>query len=200
MTAMSTPSRAEPSASLRASLVYRSQRAYVAAMFDVLSRLLVAGSRADPVIQKELAGMPEGYRFGFSVLGSDLDMRLAYRGGQLLIDGDRREKPDIEVVFKHIAHAFALLTFQESTPTAFANDRLVTHGDVPLTMRFTRCLDRVQGVMLPDPIAARALKSLPEIPAAARLLLAARITGRLMQTFFPARARADASTTQRREP
>jgi hypothetical protein len=167
----------------RASLAYRSQRVYVVAMLDVLGRLLVAGSAVDPTIQRELASFPEGLTIGFAVLGESLQMRVAYRKQRLVLSSASECKPDIEIVFKHISHAFALLSFQESTPVAFSNDRMVTHGDVGHTMRFVRCLDRVQGVMLPDPIALRALKSLPAIPLGERLLLATRITGRLLRTF-----------------
>ncbi|MDB4988324.1 MAG: hypothetical protein JWN04_3502 [Myxococcaceae bacterium] len=165
--------------------MYKSQRAYVAAMFEVLGRLLVAGSAVDPVIRDELLGFPEGYTIGFAVLGDTLALRVVRRGDQLLAEPSRVGKPDLEIVFKHVSHAFALLSFQESTPTAFANDRLISHGDVGLSMRFTRCLDRVQGIMLPDPIAALALKSLPNIPLGERLRLATRIAGGLLQSLNP---------------
>ncbi|MDB4972567.1 MAG: hypothetical protein JWN48_908 [Myxococcaceae bacterium] len=173
-------------------LAYKAQRTYVATMFEVLGRLLVAGSAADPVIQRELPAFPEGYAIGFSVLGDSLALRLVKRGDHLEADPSPATKPDLEIVFKHIAHAFALLSFQESTPTAFANDRLVSHGDVGLSMRFVRCLDRVQGIMLPDPIASLALKSLPNIPLGERLRLAARITGGLVQSLYSSLARTDA--------
>jgi hypothetical protein len=169
-----------------AALVYKTQRAYVALMFDVLARLLVAGSAVDPVIRRELTGFPEGYTIGFAVLGEQLALRVARVGDRFVAVAERSGKPDLEIVFKHIALAFALLSFQESTPTAYANDRLVSHGDVGLSMRFTRCLDRVQGVMLPDPIAAMALKSLPHIPLGERLRLMTRITSGVVQSFIPA--------------
>ena len=41
-------------------------------------------------------------------------------------------------------------------------------------MRITRCLDRMEAVTLPGPIATRALKEVPHIPLAERLPLAAR--------------------------
>lgn len=169
----------------RASLVYKAQRAYVAAMFEVLGRLLVAGSAADPVIRRELLGFPDGYTIGFSVLGDALTLRIARRGDRFVLAPTSQAKPDLEIELKHIAHAFALLSFQESTPTAFANDRIVLHGDIGLSMRFTRCLDRVQGIMLPDPIAKLALKSLPHIPLAERLRLAAQIAGSLVHSVSP---------------
>jgi hypothetical protein len=175
---MSTPSS-------RASLVYKSQRTYVAAMFDVLGRLLVSGSAVDPEIRRELLGFPEGYTIGFAVLGDSLSLRIARHGDRFVPEPSSLQKPDLEIVFKHVAHAFALLSFQESTPTAFANDRIISHGDVGLSMRFTRCLDRVQAIMLPDPIAKLALKSLPHIPLAERLRLAAQIAGGLVQSLRP---------------
>jgi hypothetical protein len=168
-----------------ASLIYKSQRAYVAAMFEVLGRLLVAGSAVDPVVRQELTGFPEGYTIGFSVLGDTLGLRVSRRGDRFAPEPSRVGAPELEIVFKHVSHAFALLTFQESTPTAFANDRMVSHGDVGLSMRFLRCLDRVQGVMLPDPIAAMALKSLPNIPLGERLRLATRIAGGLVSSLNP---------------
>lgn len=184
---MTAPSSSAERGLSATALLYRTQRAYVAMMFDVLGRLLVAGSAKDPVIQRELLGFPDGYTIGFAVLGEDLSLRVARVGDRFVPVEDKSGRPDLEIVFKHIAHAFALLSFQESTPTAFANDRMVSHGDVGLSMRFTRCLDRVQGIMLPDPIAALALKSLPSIPLGERLRLATSIAGGLVQSFFPAK-------------
>jgi hypothetical protein len=153
-------------------------------MFEVLERLIVAASTVDPMVREELAAFPEGCTIGFAILGETLTLRLQVRGGQLVSarpasgrpDGPSG-RPDLEVVFKHLSHAFLLLSLQESSATAYARDRMVTHGDVALTMRFMRCADRVQGVMLPGPLAARALKSLPPLPTATRFGLAARIAG-----------------------
>jgi hypothetical protein len=163
---------------------YRVQRAYVAAVFEVLERLIVAASAVDPVVREELAAFPEGCTIGFSILGDTLALRLRVHGGQLVpvrgpsgFSDGLSGRPDLEVVFKHVSHAFLLLSLQESSATAYARDRMVTHGDVALTMRFMRCADRVQGVMLPSPLAARALKALPPLPTATRLGLAARIAG-----------------------
>lgn len=171
-------------AARRVSAHYRAQRAYVAAVFALLERLIVAASTVDPVVREELAAFPEDTTIGFSILGETLALRLRVRGGRLVparepsgpSDGVSG-RPDLEVVFKHLTHAFLLLSLQESSATAYARDRMITHGDVALTMRFMRCADRVQGVMLPGPLAARALKALPPLPIATRLGLAARIAG-----------------------
>lgn len=187
MTALSL--RREQLKSSALSLGYQAQRAFVATMFEVLGRLLVAGAAADPVVQREIDGFPEGYTIGFAVFGDTLGLRVARRGRGFAIVADRSGRADLEIVFKHVAHAFALLSFQENSATAYANDRMVTHGDVGLSMCFMRCLDRVQAVMLPDPIASLALKSLPGIPLGERLNVAAKTVGGLVQGLFLRSAR-----------
>ena len=165
-------------------LTQKAQRAYVALMFDVLGRLLAAASVADPVVRAELAGFPDGYTIGFAVLGDDLSMRIRRDGERFVVARPSQEPPDLQITFKHLTHAFALLSFQESTPRAYANNRMVTDGDIALSMRFVRCLDRVQGIILPDFVAARALKALPQVPAGERLKVALSITNRLVQSYF----------------
>jgi hypothetical protein len=52
---------------------------------------------------------------------------------------------------------------------------VITQGDSALAMRFTRCLNRVQGVALPNFVAARALKTLPPLSIGEKLSLGARL-------------------------
>ena len=169
---------------LGAELSYKAQRTYVGLMLDVLGRLLAAASPTDPVVRRELEGFPEGYAIEFSVLGERAGVRVARQGDRFVLQARGERRPELKIVFKHLTHAFALLSFRESTPRAFANGRMVTDGDVALTMRFVRCLDRVQAVILPDPIAARALKSLPRIPTSERLRVAAAMTNGLVLSYF----------------
>lgn len=172
------------SASRASALRYQAQRAYVATMFAVLGRLLIAGAGADPEIQRELSTFPEGARIGFSIVGDANVLRLVWRAGRLHAAPADGAPLDVEIVFKHVAHAFALLSFQESTPVAYARDRMITHGDVGLTVRFVRCLTRVQAVMLPGAIAARALKSVPAQPVLPRLGLATRIASGVVRSLL----------------
>lgn len=159
-----------------AAAAYRAQRAYVAAMMRVTGGLLEAASAADPVVRREVEGFPEGLVIGMSVLGDTLRIRLRKRGGRLeRLPDDDPAAPGLEIVFKHISHAFLVLSFQEGTARAFANDRMISRGDTALSMRLTRCLNRVQAITLPPPVARRALKAYPAIPARERLALAARI-------------------------
>ncbi len=168
-------------------LLYSAQRAVVATMFEVLGRLIVASSASDPVVQRELAGFPEGYTIGFSVYGDSLGLRVAKRGARF-VPAQRTGRADLELVFKHISHAFALLTFLESSAVAYANDRFVSHGDIALSMRFMRCLDRSLAMILPPPISGFALKSVPAIPVAERITTTAKTVGNLLRGLIPGSA------------
>ncbi|MET0285494.1 MAG: hypothetical protein ABW352_13525, partial [Polyangiales bacterium] len=114
-------------------------------------------------------------------------MRVARRGNQFVL-ADRSGRADLELVFKHIAHAFALLSFQESSAVAYANDRFVSHGDIGLSMRFMRCLDRNLAMILPPPISGMALKSIPNIPLAERVSTTAKTVGGFLRGLIPGSA------------
>jgi len=153
---------------------YNIQRAVVRTMFPVLAGLLEAGSQVDTVVRSEVATLPDGFVFGMSVFGSDLRIRLRVEGSRLVqLDPSLSPAPDLDIVFKHLAIAYMVVSFQESTALAFARNRMVVHGDTALAMRMTRCLDRMQAVSLPGPIARRALKAVPEIPLGERAKLVA---------------------------
>jgi len=154
--------------------LYSAQAAYVRTMLALSERLLVAAARVDAEIQRELSVFPERFVIGFSIMGSDIKVRLRTANGRLERI-DPRIPAQLDVIFKHISHAFMVFSFQESTAQAFANQRFVTQGDAALSMRFTRCLNRVQAVSLPEFIAARALKALPPISFTEKLMLSARL-------------------------
>jgi hypothetical protein len=154
---------------------YVAERAYVALFFDSLGRLLSAASRVDAEVGEDAQGFPPGTVLGFSVLGDPgLKMQLIAKNGRLE-RVTRPMKADVEVTFKHVHHAFLVLSFQESTPTAFAHQRIITQGDAGLSMRFTRCLNRMQAVVLPRFVAERALKSVPELSMVEKLKLASQV-------------------------
>jgi len=154
---------------------YVAERAYVAILMDALGRLLSASSKLDPEVMADVHGFPPGTVLGFSVLGDPgLQTQLVAKDGRLERVA-RPRKADVEVIFKHVHHAFLVLSFQESTPTAFAHQRIITQGDAGLSMRFTRCLNRMQAVTLPRFVAERALKSVPELPLTAKLKLAGSV-------------------------
>lgn len=165
---------------------YAAQHAYVAAMLELSSRLLVAASHADPVVQRELSGMPDGIVIGFSVLGDRAAMRLVCREGRLS-RLPNSHPADLDIIFKHIKHAFTVLSFGETTPQAFAKQRFITQGDAALSMRFTRCLNRVQQVSLPKLVAERALGKLPPLALRDKLMVSAKLYARLLRDFAEGR-------------
>lgn len=154
---------------------YGAQRATVKLMLPLLGGLLQAGAEVDEVVRREIESLPNGLVFGMSVFGTDLALRMRVDGSRfVLLDAATSQAPTLDIVFKHLSAAFLVVSFQESTALAFARARMVVHGDTALAMRVTRCMDRMEAVTLPRPIAARALKAVPEIPLGEKLSLAAR--------------------------
>ena len=162
--------------SMSGSLKRLLQRAYVRAMLTIVARALVAASRADPVLRGELAAFPRGCRVGMRVLGTGPSMTIESCG-----DGTFRRvagagaRPDLAIGFKHLSHAFLVLSFQEGTALAFARDRMIADGDVALATRLVRCLNCLESVILPGVVARRAVKRHPRLPALEKLALATRI-------------------------
>jgi hypothetical protein len=93
---------------------------------------------------------------------------------------DPSTKAELEIVFKHIHHAYLVLSFQEGTARAFANDRMITHGDLSLAMKMVRSLNRVQTLALPRLIGERVLKTYPDVGLRDKLRIGARIYGRTL--------------------
>lgn len=153
---------------------YNVQLAVVRTMFPLLAGLLEAGSEVDTIVRSEVATLPNGFVFGMSIFGSPERLRLRVDGSRLVqLDPATAPTPDLDIVFKHLGVAFLVVSFQESTALAFARNRMVVHGDTALAMRMTRCLDRMQAVTLPGPVARRALKAVPEFEFAERAKLVA---------------------------
>ncbi len=162
---------------------YAAQKAYVAMMFETIGRLLEASSKSDTEIQHELDGFREGFTLGFSVLGApELKMRVMVRSGTL-VRAPRSIHPELEVVFKHVTHAFHVLSFREGTAISYARERMLTNGDPAHALRFVRCLNRMQAVALPRIVANRALKSFPDITAPEKRKLATDLYFNLLRGF-----------------
>ena len=91
---------------------------------------------------------------------------------------------DLVISFKHVKHAFLILSFQESTARSFVNDRVVLDGEINLGMIVVRCLDRMECLVLPRFVAVRAVKRYPPIPLFEKLGLAVRIYLRVLAGLF----------------
>jgi hypothetical protein len=151
-------------------------RLYVALMMQIVGRGLVAASRCDRVMRTELAALPTGYRIAMTVVPDGPGFMVESVGeGRLRWVPGRDAAAHLTIRFKHVALAFLVMSFQESTAQAFANDRMVADGDVAVATRLVRCLDRMESVILPGFIARRAVKRYTPLPLLHKLGLALRI-------------------------
>ena len=99
---------------------YAAQSAYVSFMLDIIGRLLVAGSAFDKPIRYEVARIPDNLVLGFSVVGTDIALRLRVKKRRFVRESPQT-RADIDLAFKHVNHLFMVLSFQESSALAFAN-------------------------------------------------------------------------------
>lgn len=145
-------------------LALQARKHYVQLMLQVVGRALEAISELDESIRRETDGLPDGLLFEMSVMphGPGLVMEKL-PGGRLRYLGDKAEQdPHLSIRFKHIAHAFLVLSFQEKTAEAFANDRMLVDGDIGYALRMTRVLNRLESFILPKLLAKRAVKEYPK--------------------------------------
>lgn len=162
------------------------QRVYVATMMEVVGRGLVSTSYVDEEVRKEVSGFPVGFHFQMMVLpnGSRFTAKVI-DGGHLELVSDFSGKPDLTIKFKHLSHAFLVLSFQEGTARAFANDRMVADGEVSHAIRLVRCLDKMEALILPKPIAELAVKRYPvDLGLNEKVAKAARIYGLVAKNFL----------------
>lgn len=142
----------------------QARRLYVELMFQVMGRALQAVSEIDPEVQKEASALPEGFLFEMMVMPAGARLVVEHIGeGRFRYHGSSAPRPaDVCIGFKHIAHAFLVLSFQEKTSVAFAHDRMLVNGDVSYAVLMTRILNRLESSILPKVIAKRAVKEYPE--------------------------------------
>lgn len=161
------------------------ERAYVKLMMGVVGRGLVSASQVDEVIRRETSAFPTGFILQMKVMPSGPDFTAQVQAdGTLKLLKDFTGKPDLCARFKHRAHAFLVLSFQEGTARAFANDRLYVDGDVSQAIRLVRCLTRMETLILPRLVAERAVKRYPDLLLGDKLNLATRIYGRVVTNLL----------------
>lgn len=169
-------------------LPYSLQRTYVRFMLWLIGRLLQAASAVDDEVRREVRALPDGFSFAMRVRSGSAGLAIVKQDSRLrAVAAATAPPPTLTFEFKHVAHAFLVLSFQESTPRALANDRLSVDGEYPSAMKMLRALNRMQAIVLPRFIATRALKSCPRFRPIDKLVLAARIYGRLFVELFERR-------------
>ncbi|MEX0603108.1 MAG: hypothetical protein WD623_09940 [Marinobacter sp.] len=159
-------------------MALQARRLYVEIMFQVMGRALQAVSEVDQDVQSEVRVLPEGFLFEMMVMPDGSGLIVEHIGdGRLHYHGDTAPRPvDLSIQFKHVAHAFLVLSFQEKTSVAFANDRMLVNGDISFAVRMTRVLNRLEVFILPRLIASRAVKEYPAtLNLPKKVLSAARI-------------------------
>lgn len=154
------------------------KRVYLSGMLWFVGRAIQAASRVDARVRREFRSLPEGFTFALSILpggphlivqkqGAD---QARYRGWKI-----EAQPVDLTMTFKHLEAGVLTFTFRESTPTAFARDRIVVDGEVGYACAIVRVFDIVQVYLLPKPIARLAVKRYPRWPLGRKLVNRARI-------------------------
>lgn len=167
-------------------LVASFERVYVGFMIWLIGRLLEAASKTDKVIREELQALPEAFAFSMGVLPGGPEFTVQKQPDGTLYCKRRLDTmpADLVISFKHVKHAFLILSFQESTARSFVNDRVVLDGEINLGMIVVRCLDRMECLVLPRFVAVRAVKRYPPISFFEKLGLAVRIYLRVLAGLF----------------
>lgn len=157
------------------------QGPYVKLMFDIMGRAMEAASQIDPVFERELKALSADFIFEMCVKpnGPGLVMQKQPDGTLKYLGVHTPKKPDLSIQFKHMAHAFLVLSFQESTARAFANDRMIVDGEISNALKMVRCLNRLEAFILPKVIAERAIKRYPKLTLQEKLSHGARIYSRV---------------------
>lgn len=159
-------------------LAQQGRRLYVQSMMQVVGRSLQAISQIDQNVKDEAAALPEGFLFEMTVIPKGPALVVTrHIDGTLLYQGDKPARPpDLSIRFKHVAHAFLVLSFQEKTSQAFANDRMLVDGDLGHALRITRILNQLEAYILPKLLAERAVKNYPcDLKLPHKLIQGARI-------------------------
>lgn len=167
-------------------IALQARRLYVEAMFQVMGRALQAVSEVDETVRQEACVLPQGFLFEMKVMPDGARMVVEHLGeGRFCYHSKAPERAlDLSIQFKHIAHAFLVLSFQEKTSVAFAHDRMLVDGNVSYAIRITRILSRLESFILPKLVAERAVKQYPaDIQLPQKVLSAARIYLKVASNF-----------------
>jgi hypothetical protein len=143
------------------------KRIYLSIMFWFVGRAIQAAARVDREVRKTFEAIPDGFTFALTVLpdgpamvvGKDKAGKVRYLGAN---PGERYV--DLTLTIKNIEAAILLFTFQESTVTAVARDRMIVDGDIPAACAVVRILDIVEVFLLPKVLASLAVRRYPQWP------------------------------------
>lgn len=148
------------------------KRAYISVMMYILGRAFQAITEQDAVAREEVKTFPTGFTFAMLVWpnGPGMAVRKVEAGHFEYARLPAGEKASLAIYIKHPQHAFRMLSFQEGTARAFANDRMVVDGELSLAIRAVRVLNRLEAFILPKFIARLAIKEYPGITFGQKLV------------------------------
>ncbi len=171
---------------INSNLRQRVMRIYVAVMLRAVGRALVATSRVDDSIRAELCQLPAGYQIQIAILyGSAASLVVQkQQDGTLAVAQSLKAVPDLRVSFKHLAHAYLLLSLQESATTAWARGRVVIEGDATHAMRFVRCFDTMSILLLPHCLVKRCIKHYARVNLWDKAVKSMRIYGLILKNLL----------------
>ena len=162
------------------------QLAYVKLMMDVIGRGLVMASQVDEEIKQEVAKFPRNFVLSMNVFpNGPAFIAQVTENAQLKLLSQVDRKPDLTITFKHLAHAYLVFSFQESTAQAFAHDRMIADGDLSYAIRLVRCLNKMEALILPKLVAELAVKEYPQqLTIKEKLVSASNIYLKIAQSYF----------------
>lgn len=166
------------------------EQAYVKLMLDVIGRGLVMASQVDDEIKYEVSKFPIGFTLSMNVFENEgaFIARVTPQQNLELVKS-LNGKPDLTITFKHLHHAFLVLSFQESTALAFAHDRMIADGDLSYAIRLVRCLNKMEALILPKLVAELAVKAYPsQLTLKEKLTGAANIYLKVAQSYLKGNA------------
>jgi aldehyde:ferredoxin oxidoreductase len=143
------------------------KRLYLSIMLWFMGRAIQAAARVDREVRKAFDAIPDGFTFALNVapdgpamvVGKDKAGKVRYLG-----TNTKQRYIDLKLTLKNIETAILLFTFQESTVTAAARDRLFVDGEVPAACTVVRILDMVEVFLLPKRLASLAVRRYPQWP------------------------------------
>lgn len=168
-------------------VIMQARRIYVGMMFQIMGHALQAMTEVDGDACRETRELPPGFLFEMRVMPSGPGMVAEHTGhGRLRFLGSTATRPvSLSIQFKHMVHAFRVVSFQEKTAIAFANERMLVDGDIAYAVRMTRVLNHLETFILPKFLAARAIKEYPaDLRLAEKTRRAATIYLRILTNLF----------------
>ena len=157
-------------------VLWRVKRLYVRFMLAFIGHGLAKACRTDKLIQQEIESLPDGFTFSMSVMPRGPCLYMKKSDGRIKPGRKNSEtKPDVDIQFKHLAHAFNTLSFQEGTTEAFARERMVVDGDLSASMKLVRCFERLEVITLPRFIGRKIMRHYPKISLTEKLMGAVQI-------------------------